>query len=84
MTWEDTITYIRSIHGVVSWGGMEVRSGSCTMKQAKINLANTRDYHRAQFLTKIANANAEDHLKAMATAKSASLSQALWERGYLR
>ena len=80
MTWEDTITYIRHLHGVFSWEGTEVNlvSGSCTMKQAKIDLANTRDYRQAQFLATIANGNAEGHLKAMASDKSVSPSPVPW------
>ena len=46
MAWEDTILYIRTLHDIRDWGGMEVTVivGQCTMKQSRIDLANTRDY----------------------------------------
>ena len=46
MTWENTIQYIQNLHGVMDWGGMGVTmvSGQGTMKQSKIDLANTQEY----------------------------------------
>ena len=52
MTWENTIPYIQILHDCHDWGGMEdtVVAGQRTMKQAKIDLANTRDYCRDHIL----------------------------------
>ena len=43
MTWENTIPYIRILHDIHDWGSMEVTvvAGQRTMKQSKIDLANT-------------------------------------------
>ena len=48
MTWENTILYIQDLHGIRDWGGMEVTvvASQCSMKQSKIDLANTREYRR--------------------------------------
>ena len=56
MTWENTISYIRDLHGIRDWGGMEVTmvTGQCTMKQSKIDLANTQEYCRARILGRLA------------------------------
>ena len=39
MTWDNTIQFIRNLHGVMDWGSTEVTvvSGQHTMKQAKID-----------------------------------------------
>ena len=52
MAWEDTILYIRTLHDIQDWGGMEVTmiAGQRTMRQSRIDLANTRDYRRARIL----------------------------------
>ena len=52
MAWEDTILYIRTLHDIQDWGGMEVTmiAGQYTMRQSRIDLANTRDYRRARIL----------------------------------
>ena len=49
MTWENSILYIRDLHGVWSWGGMEVTmvTGQRSMKQSQIDLANTLECRRA-------------------------------------
>ena len=43
MTWENTIPYSRVLHNIHNWGGMEdtVVASQCTMKQSKIDMANT-------------------------------------------
>ena len=48
MAWEDTIHYIRALHDIQDWGGMEVTMviGQRTMRQSQIDLANTREYRR--------------------------------------
>ena len=52
MAWEDTILYIRTLHDIQDWGGTEVTviAGQHTMKQFRIDLANTRDYRRTRIL----------------------------------
>ena len=50
MAWEDTILYIRTLHDIQDWGGgteVTVIAGQHTMRQSRIDLANTRDYRRA-------------------------------------
>ena len=56
MTWENTIPYIRILHDCHDWVGMEVTmvASQHTMKQSKIDLANTRDYHPARILGQLA------------------------------
>ena len=56
MTWESTTSYIRILHDCHDWVGMEVIvvAGQRTMKQSKIDLANTRDYCRAHILGQLA------------------------------
>ena len=48
MTWEQTILYIRDLHSIRDWVGMAITmvTDQCSMKQSKIDLANTREYHR--------------------------------------
>ena len=52
MAWEETILYIRTLHDIQDWGGMEVTVivGQHTMKQSRIDLANTRDYRHTRIL----------------------------------
>ena len=52
MTWDNTIWYIHNLHGIMDWGGMEVTivCGQRTLKQTKIDLANTREYRWAHSL----------------------------------
>ena len=56
MTWENTTPYIRILHDCHDWVSMEVTmvAGQRTMKQSKIDLANTRDYHQARILGQLA------------------------------
>ena len=65
MSWDETITYIRDLHGVMALGGAKVTvvSGQCTSKQAKIDLANTWEYCKAHTLKHMARA--EGWLKAL-------------------
>ena len=73
MTWENTIQHIQNLHDVTDWGGTEVTvvSGQCTIKQSKIDLANTREYHRTRTLEWMATA--EGRLWALAIEKTKSL-----------
>ena len=52
MASEDTNLYIRTLHDIQDWGGMEVTVivSQCTMKQSRIDLDNTGDYRRAGIL----------------------------------
>ena len=52
ITWENAIAYIRILHDIRDWGGTEVTvvDSQHTMKQSRINLANTREYCRARIL----------------------------------
>ena len=52
MAWENTIHYIHTLHDIHDWGGTEVTmvAGQRTMKQSRIDLANTCEYHRAHVL----------------------------------
>ena len=52
MAWEDTILYILTLHDIQAWGGTEVTMivGQHTMKQSRIDLANTKDYRCTQIL----------------------------------
>ena len=56
MTWENTIPYTRILHDCHDWVGTEVTvvAGQRTMKQSKIDLANTRDYRQARILGQLA------------------------------
>ena len=44
ITWENAIKYIRVLHEIRDWGGTEVTvvAGQHTMRQSRIDLANTR------------------------------------------
>ena len=56
MTWENTVPYTRILHDCHDWVGTEVAvvAGQHTMKQSKIDLANTRDYRQARILGQLA------------------------------
>ena len=70
MTWENTILYIQDLHGIRDWGGMEVTmvASQHSMKQSKIDLANTQEYHQACTLGWMATA--ECRLCALAIEKT--------------
>ena len=48
IAWEDTIPYIRALHDIRDWGGTEVTMvvAQRTMRQSRIDLANTPEYRR--------------------------------------
>ena len=52
MTWENTTHYSRALHDCCNWSGTEVTviASERTMKQSKIDLANTREYCWAHIL----------------------------------
>ena len=84
MTWENTIEYIWNLHGVTDWGSMEVTvvSGQCTMKQSKIDLANTWEYCQTHTLEQMATA--EGRLWALAIEKTKYLVPSPRGRRYTR
>ena len=55
IAWEDTIRYIRALHDIWDWGGMEVTVviDQCTMRQSRIDLANTQEYRQARVLGRL-------------------------------
>ena len=56
MSWDNTIAYIWILHDSHDWGSTEVTmvASQCTMKQARIDLANTREYRWACILGQLA------------------------------
>ena len=73
MTWESTTSYIRILHDCHDWVGMEVIvvAGQHTMKQSKIDLANTRDYHRAHILGRLATVEGKTRTLAIENCQGA-------------
>ena len=71
MTWESTTSYIRILHDCHDWVGMEVIvvAGQHTMKQSKIDLANTRDYRWACILGWLATMEGKARTLAIENAK---------------
>ena len=55
IAWEDTICYIRALHDIRDWGGTEVTMviGQRTMRQSRIDLANTREYRWVRVLRRL-------------------------------
>ena len=72
ITWENTITYIRILHDICDWGSTEVTvvAGQHTMKQSRIDLANTREYHRAHILGRLAAMEGKAWTLALKNAKT--------------
>ena len=56
IAWEDTIHYIRALHDIQDWGGMEVTVviAQRTMRQSWIDLANTHEYRQGRVLGRLA------------------------------
>ena len=56
ITWENVIKYIRVLHDICDWRSMEVTmvAGQRTMRQSRIDLANTREYCWARILGQLA------------------------------
>ena len=56
IAWEDTIHYIRALHDIRVWGGTEVTVvvAQRTMRQSRIDLANTCEYRWAHVLGQLA------------------------------
>ena len=72
MTWENTIPYTWILHDCHDWIGTEVTMvvGQCTMKQSKIDLANTRDYCWACILGRLAAVEGRARNLAIENAKA--------------
>ena len=56
IAWEDTICYIRALHDIQDWGGTEVTVviAQRTMRQSRIDLANTHEYRWVRVLGRLA------------------------------
>ena len=84
MAWEDTILYIRTLHDIQDSGGMEVTviAGQRTMRQSRIDLANTRNYRRARILGCLTAV--ENRAKSLALDSSRPVSPQGQGQGYTR
>ena len=82
MAWEDTILYIWTLHDIQDWGGTEVTviAGQHTMRQSRIDLANTRDYRRARILGRLTVV--ENRAKSLALDTSRPVSPQGQGQGY--
>ena len=72
ITWENAIKYIWVLHEIHDWGGMEVTvvAGQHTMRQSWIDLANTREYHWARILGRLAAMEGKAQTLALENAKT--------------
>ena len=72
ITWENAIKYIRVLHEIGDWGGTEVTmvANHRTMRQSRIDLANTREYHRAHILGRLAAMEGKAWMLALENAKT--------------
>ena len=72
ITWENAIKYIQVLHEICDWGSMEVTvvAGQCTMRQSRIDLANTREYRRARILGRLAAMEGKARTLALENAKT--------------
>ena len=72
ITWENAIKYIQVLHEIRDWGSTEVTvmAGQCTMRQSQIDLANTREYHQACILGRLAAMEGKARTLALENAKT--------------
>ena len=72
ITWENAIKYIRVLHEIRDWGSTEVTvvANHHTMRQSQINLANTREYHWAHILGRLAAVEGKARMLALENAKT--------------
>ena len=72
ITCENMIAYIQILHDIRDWDGMEVTmvAGQCTMKQSRIDLTNTREYHQACILRWLATVEGKAQTLAIENAKT--------------
>ena len=84
INWENAIAYIRILHDIRDWGGMEVTmvAGQHTMKQSWIDLANMREYHWARILGRLATVEGKAWSLAIENAKTPTPQGRGW--GYTR
>ena len=84
MTWENTILYIWILHDNHDWVSTEVTmvAGQCTMKQAKIDLANMWEYCQAHILGWLATV--EGRARSLAIKNSKALVPQARGQGYTR
>ena len=74
IAWEDTIHYIRALHDILDWGGMEatVVIAKRTMRQSRIDLANTRGYRWARVLGWLATVKGQARTLALESPRPVS------------
>ena len=84
INWENAIAYIRILHDIRDWGGIEVTmvAGQHTMKQSWIDLANMREYHWARILGRLATVEGKAWSLAIENAKTPTPQGRGW--GYTR
>ena len=72
ITWENAIKYIWVLHEIRDWGGTEVTvvAGQRTMRQSRIDLANTREYRQAHILGRLAAVEGKARMLALENAKT--------------
>ena len=72
ITWENAIKYIWVLHDIHDWGSMEVTvvASQRTMRQSRIDLANTREYRRARILGRLAAVEGKARTLALENAKT--------------
>ena len=72
ISWENTIKYIQVLHEIRDWGGTKVTmvAGQRTMRQSRIDLANTREYHWARILGRLAAMKGKVRTLALENAKT--------------
>ena len=72
ITWENTIKYIRVLHEIRDWGSTEntVVASQHTMRQSRIDLANTREYHWPRILGRLAAIEGKAWTLALENAKT--------------
>ena len=71
-TWENMIKYIQVLHEIHDWGSTEVTvvAGQRTMRQSRIDLANTREYRQAHILGRLAAIEGKARTLALENAKT--------------
>ena len=74
MAWEDTILYVHTLHDICDWGGTEVTviAGQHTMKQSRIDLANTHEYRGAHILCRLVAVEGRAQILALENTKPAT------------
>ena len=70
MTWDQSILYIRQMHGVTHWAGMEVHIAArqCTINESWKDLDNNQEYQHQCAMEQMSNA--QNQLQALAANKA--------------